>query len=92
MLLCSLHGRSSRKWVPETAFRPRMSTPTLMEKPLKQHIIQLEVRVQQLTQDIMQNRKTRDERNRIEAELRVAQQALSHYREAMKLETKLQRN
>jgi hypothetical protein len=69
-----------------------MSTPTLMEKPLKQHIIQLEVRVQQLTQDIMQNRKTRDERNRIEAELRVAQQALSHYREAMKLETKLQRN
>jgi len=63
-----------------------------MEKPLKQHIIQLEVRVQQLTQDIMQNRKTRDERNRIEAELRVAQQALSHYREAMKLETKLQRN
>ena len=62
-----------------------------MEKPLKQHITELEKRVQQLSQEMMQNRKSRDERNRIEAELRVAQQALTHYLEAIKLEGQLQR-
>jgi hypothetical protein len=62
-----------------------------MEKPLKQHITELEKRVQQLSQEMMQNRKSRDERNRIEAELRVAQQALEHYQEAIKLEGQLQR-
>jgi len=62
-----------------------------MEKPLKQHITELERRVQQLSQEMMQNRKSRDERNRIEAELRVAQQALTHYQEAIRLEGELQR-
>lgn len=62
-----------------------------MDKPLKQHITELERRIQQLGQEMMQNRKTRTERNRIESELRVAQQALEHYQEAIKLEGQLQR-
>lgn len=62
-----------------------------MDKPLRQHIAELETRVQQLSQDMMQNRITRDERNRLESELRVAQQALSHYQQATKLEAQLQR-
>jgi hypothetical protein len=39
----------------------------------------------------MQNRKSREERNRLETELRVAQQALAHYQQAIKLEEQLQR-
>ena len=63
-----------------------------MDRPLRQHIIELEKRVQQLSQDIMQNRKTREERNRMEAELRVAQQALQLYQRAIHLEGQLQRS
>jgi hypothetical protein len=62
-----------------------------MDKPLRQHIAELEKRVQQLSQDMMQNRKTRVQRNHLESELRVAQQALAHYQQAIKLETHLQR-
>jgi len=40
---------------------------------------------------MMENQKTRLERNRIEAELRVAQQALEHYQQAIRLEAQLQR-
>ena len=61
-----------------------------MDKPLRQHITELEKLVQQLSQEMMQNRKTRAERNRLESELRVAQQALSHYQQAIKLERELQ--
>src|SRR5205807_1352881 len=64
---------------------------TPMEKPVRQHIAELQLRVQQLSREIMQNRKTREERNRVEAELRVAQQALTHYQQAIKLEVQLQR-
>jgi len=62
-----------------------------MDKPLRQHISELEKRVQQLSQEMMQNRKTLEERNRIEAELRVAQQALTYYQQAIRLEAQLQR-
>ena len=62
-----------------------------MEKPVKHHILELQTRVQRLSQEMMENRKTREERNRIEAELRVAQQALSYYLQAIKLEAQLQR-
>ena len=62
-----------------------------MDKPLRQHIVELEKRVQHLSQEMMQNRKTLEERNRLESELRVAQQALTHYQQAIKLETQLQR-
>jgi predicted nucleic acid-binding Zn-ribbon protein len=62
-----------------------------MKKPLKHHITELEKRVQQLSQEMMQNGKTLDERNRLESELRVAQQALEHFQQAITLEAKLQR-
>ncbi|HWY70452.1 MAG TPA: hypothetical protein VNX88_17425 [Terriglobales bacterium] len=62
-----------------------------MKKPLKHHITELKKRVQQLSQTMMQDHITRTERNLLEAELRVAQQALEHYEEAVKLEAQLQR-
>ena len=62
-----------------------------MDKPLRQHISELESRVRQLSHEMMLNHKSRTERNRMETELRVAQQALEHYRHAMKLEAQLQR-
>ena len=62
-----------------------------MDRPLRQHITDLERRVQELSQEMMQNRKTRTERNQIEAELRVAQQALEHFQQALNLERELQR-
>jgi len=46
-----------------------------MKKTLKHHITGLEKRVQQLSQAMMQDGKTLEERNRLESELRVAQQA-----------------
>lgn len=66
-------------------------TNSTMDKPLRQHISELESRVQQLSHEKMLNHKSRMERNRIETELRVAQQALEHYRHAMKLEAQLPR-
>ena len=62
-----------------------------MDRPLRQHITELERRVHELSKEIMQNQKTRKERNRMEAELRVAQQALEHFQHALKLERELQR-
>jgi hypothetical protein len=66
-------------------------SPFPMDQPLRHHIVELEKRVQQLSQEMMQNRKTRTERNRLETELRVAQQALAHYQQAIKLESQLRR-
>jgi hypothetical protein len=60
-----------------------------MDRPLKQHVTELEQRIRQLSVDIMRNRKTREERNRMEAELRVAQQALTYYQQAIQLENQL---
>jgi hypothetical protein len=62
-----------------------------MDRPLRQHIVELEKRVQQLSRDIMRDHKTLAERNQLESELRVAQQALSSYQQAIKLETQLPR-
>ena len=61
-----------------------------MDRPLRQHITELERRVQELSEEMMRNQKTRTERNRIESELRVAQQALEHFQQALKLEQQLQ--
>jgi hypothetical protein len=60
-----------------------------MDQPLRQHVTELEKRIRQLSLEIMRNRKTREERNRVEAELRVAQQALAHYQQAIQLENRL---
>jgi hypothetical protein len=60
-----------------------------MDKSLRQHIAELENRMQQLSHEMMQNRKTREERNRLESELRVAKQALAYYQQAIELEKRL---
>jgi hypothetical protein len=49
-----------------------------MKNPTHQ-ITELEKRVQLLSQELMHDHKTRTERNRLESELRVAQQALEQY-------------
>lgn len=54
-----------------------------MDKPLKHHITELEYRIQHLSQEMMQNQKTQKERNRIEAELRVAQQAFGSLQKSL---------
>ena len=61
-----------------------------MDRPVRQHMIELERRIDQLSQEMMQNDKTPIERNYIETELRVAQQALELYQQAIKLEEHLQ--
>ena len=63
-----------------------------MDKSLRQHIIDLETRIERLTQEMMRNQKSRTELNSIEAELRIAQQALELYQSAVKTEAQLQRN
>lgn len=60
-----------------------------MDRPLKDHISLLEQRIEELTLEAMQNNNTLSERNRIESEIRVAQMALSHYRQALELEKEL---
>ena len=67
----------------------KRSTPK-MDKPLGQHITELERRIQQLSQEMMRSQKTRTELGRIENELWIAQQALDFYKEAFKLEGQLQ--
>jgi ABC-type protease/lipase transport system fused ATPase/permease subunit len=60
-----------------------------VDRPLKEHIAFLERHIQLLSHDIMENRRSLHERNRIEAEIRAAQAALAHYRAALELEQKL---
>ena len=62
-----------------------------MERSLGQHITELERRIHHLGQEIMLNHKTLTERNDLESELRVAQQALEHFVRAVKLERRLNR-
>jgi len=62
-----------------------------MDKPLLQHIAELERRIHQISHEMMHSQRTRQERNRLESELRVAQQALEHFQQAVKLEGELQR-
>ena len=78
-------------WINGTLSLALESVRSNMDRTLKQHITELERRIDQLSHEMMQNRKTRTERNRIESELRVAQQALEHYQQAFKLEGHLQR-
>jgi hypothetical protein len=60
-----------------------------MDKPVGTHIEELENRIQFLSLQIMDGKATQSDRNRLEAELRVAQQALEHYRKAVEFERQL---
>jgi hypothetical protein len=62
-----------------------------MDQTLREHISQLEQRIQALTVKSMENQLTQTERNRMESEIRVAQQALIHYREGLHIELLLKR-
>jgi hypothetical protein len=60
-----------------------------MERPLREHMAHLEQRIRELNQEIMQNRLTKEERNRMESEIRAAELALSYYRKALAIEHSL---
>ena len=60
-----------------------------MDRPIREHLISLGQRIQELNLQIMENRLTVDERNRIEAEIRAAQSAVEHYRKALEIENTL---
>jgi hypothetical protein len=57
-----------------------------MDRTLGEHISHLELRLQELNAQIMENRRTQIERNRLESEIRAAQLALTYYRKAQELE------
>jgi len=57
-----------------------------MDRTLRQHINHLEERIKHLSDELMDERRTQVERNRIQAEIRVAELALTHYRTALALE------
>jgi len=60
-----------------------------METPVGEHIRKLEERLSVLNMHAMENSRSLAERNQIEAEIRAANAALSHYRAALELEKKL---
>lgn len=60
-----------------------------MERPLKEHLAYLEQHIHELAQEIMQNRLSAGERNRLEAEIRAAETALDYYRKALAIEKTL---
>ena len=57
-----------------------------METPVREHISKLEERLRALNMQVMENSRSREERNQIEAEIRAANLALAHYRAALELE------
>lgn len=61
-----------RLWDSVSFQPPLPKENTSMDKP-RHHIAELESRIQQLSQDMMQSRKSREGRNRLETELRIAQ-------------------
>jgi hypothetical protein len=60
-----------------------------MDRTVREHIFDLEQRLENLGRQIMQNRRTKEERNRIESEIHAAEMALSYYRKALELEQTL---
>jgi flagellin-like hook-associated protein FlgL len=61
-----------------------------LDKAVGQHIEELERRIQQISVQMMDGKKTQSDRNHLEAELRAAQQAVESYRKALEFERKLQ--
>lgn len=61
-----------------------------MERTLAQHITGLQGVIEKLTSDLMQTEDP-ERRNRIEADIRAANLALTHYRAALDLESRLEK-
>jgi hypothetical protein len=57
-----------------------------MDRPLKEHIQTLEQRLLDLNEKMMRNQLDVTERNKVEAEIRAAHLAITHYRAALELE------
>ena len=62
-----------------------------MDRTLRQHIEELEHRVRELNGKIMEDDCQQAERNRIESEIRIAELALGHYRNALELELQIKK-
>jgi uncharacterized protein YigA (DUF484 family) len=60
-----------------------------MDRPLREHITHLEQRLRDLNTQIMENRRTQAESNRLQAEIRLAEMALVYYRKALELEKQI---
>ena len=56
-----------------------------MNRTVGEHIRELEGRLKQLNEDVMEKELTLASRNEIEAEIRVTETVLSHYRSAINL-------
>ena len=63
-----------------------------MDRPLREHISSLEERLLRLNAAMMESDTSRTERNRIEAEIRAVNLALTHFRAAVELERQLQQS
>ena len=59
-----------------------------MERSVREHLRRLDERLQLLSQQIMEN-SSREERNKVEAEIRAANLAIAHYKAALELEERL---
>jgi len=59
-----------------------------MDVSIRKHLQSLEERLEVLSRQIMENR-SRDERNKLEAEIRAANLAIAHYKAALDLEQSL---
>ena len=61
-----------------------------VDRPLGEHIRELDARLTRLSAESMENRLSHTERNRVEAEIRAINLALTHFRAALELERQLQ--
>jgi hypothetical protein len=59
-----------------------------MDLTLREHLRRLDERLQLLNREIMEN-SSLEERNKIEAEIRAANLAISHYKAALEQENRL---
>lgn len=62
-----------------------------MNRTLGEHISHLEQKLRDLNNEMMEQKRTLVERNRIESEIRAAELALAYYRKALTLEEQLSR-
>jgi hypothetical protein len=60
-----------------------------MERTLQEHIRFLEQRILRLTEQMARPIRTEEERNRLQAEILIAEQALAYYKKAYELEQKI---
>ena len=60
-----------------------------MDRPLREHISELQRKLQELNRQIMENARNHAQRNRIESEIRAAELAITYYTKAIELETQI---